>query len=133
VTTRVDPIERLRAALRVQAPAPLRIGARRTQWAFDEDTEGYCDIEVLDPEAPDRFLLVVVRGDVPAGRRGDFMVRFWRRFGAEVWLVGDAALQRHPAGDPYDAASDAPRAAGILTSSALPWLAIDLDAVFAAG
>lgn len=130
--TRVEPIERLRAMLRDQAPAPLRVGARLTQWAFDEDTEGYCDIEVRDPEA-DRFLLVVVRGDVPAGPRGAFMVRFWRRFGAEVWLVGDGALQRHPAGDPSDTASDAPRAAGILTSSTLPWLAIDLDAVFAAG
>jgi hypothetical protein len=131
VTTRVEPIERLRAALRDQAPAPLRVGTRLTQWAFDEDTEGYCDIEVRDPGS-DRFLLVVVRSDVPAGPRGEFMVRFWRRFGAEVWLVGDAALLRYPAGDLSGTASDPPRAAGVLTSNTLPWLAVDLDAVFAA-
>jgi hypothetical protein len=77
-------IERIRAQLVRQVKAPLAVIAKRTQWAFDEDSEAWCDIDVRDLAA-DTFLLVVVAGG--DARRDDFMARVWHRYCPEIWIV----------------------------------------------
>src|SRR5690349_5407177 len=79
-------IERIRAQLVRQVKPPLEVSAKRTQWAFSEDSEAWCDIDVRD-HATDTFLLVVcaIHGGDP--RREDFFARAWHHYCPEVWLV----------------------------------------------
>jgi hypothetical protein len=85
-------IERLRELLKAAAPSGVEVTERRTQFAFGEDSEAYCDIAVIAPD--DDFRLVVVRcygfGDADRSMN-EFFARVWLRRAKELWLVDEDA------------------------------------------
>jgi hypothetical protein len=123
-------MERLRRAIRDQA-AGLDVSEKRRQWAFDDGIEGFCDIDVISRDPRDSLPLVVIFGKVPGGFREDFMVTFWHRKGAEVWILGEHAIQRYPTQDTEPLCADPPLSSGALTTPRVPSLAVDVAALFA--
>ena len=123
-------MERLRRAIRDQATA-LNVSDKRRQWAFDDGIEGFSDIDVISRDPRDSLPLVVIYGKIPGGFREEFMVEFWHRRGAEVWILGEHAIQRYPTQDSTPLQADPPLFSGTLTTPRVPSLAVDVAALFA--
>jgi len=83
-------IERIRAQLAEHVKAPIAVSAKRMQWAFSEDSEAWCDIDVRDLAA-DRFVLVVVADSSANPQRGELLTRVWHYYCPEVWIVDSEA------------------------------------------
>ena len=120
------PIDRLRAELMSQVPHPRRVTATFTQYFMDEDTAAFCDIDV-QPGAICEFGIVVLRQH--SAERDAFLVRTWRRFADEVWLVDEAQRAVHVT--PHEGDASVIRADEILRTSLVPTLAIDVAQLFA--
>ena len=90
--TAEDPLERLRAALIAYAQTQPRFRVtteRSTQFSFDDDTDAFAAIAVIDHEQPDRLSVPVLVVDREAPHR-DILSRIWLSFGTEVWLIDSA-------------------------------------------
>lgn len=115
-------VERLRALLGGQVPAPLTVTERGTQYWFDEDSAAYAEIDVRRGDA---FLVVVVLGS-PID--DTFIARVWLRRAAEVWFVepDEQRITRVLRGG----AVDVLRTRDTLSSPVLPGVLIPVGAVF---